>query len=83
MRCRNINVSASDSNRTIAIENGVFVFNEDWDEVYRKHSDLKLRWPELTPSGYPVADSLRNSHLVFQLAFKVPTSRIQSCWRGS
>ena len=69
------NVSASDSNRTIAIENGVFVFDEDWDEVYRKHSDLKLRWPELTPSGYPVADSLRNSHLVFQLAFKVPNSR--------
>ncbi|MCY3764685.1 MAG: GWxTD domain-containing protein [Gemmatimonadetes bacterium] len=69
------NVSASDSNTTIAIENGVFVFDEDWDEVYRKHSDLKLRWPELTPSGYPVADSLRNSHLVFQLAFKVPNSR--------
>ncbi|MDE3258736.1 MAG: GWxTD domain-containing protein [Gemmatimonadota bacterium] len=69
------NVSASDSNRTIAIENGVFVFDEDWDEVYRKHSDLKLRWPELTSSGYPVADSLRNSHLVFQLAFKVPNSR--------
>ncbi len=68
------NVSASESNRTIAIENGVFVFDEDWDEVYRKHSDLKLRWPELTPSGYPVSDSLRNSHLVFQLAFKVPTS---------
>ena len=66
------NVSASDSNRTIAIENGVFVFDEDWDEVYRKHSDLKLRWPEIMPSGYPVADSLRNSHLVFQLAFKVP-----------
>ena len=69
------NVSASDSNMTIVIENGVFVFDEDWDEVYRKHSDLKLRWPELTSSGYPVADSLRNSHLVFQLAFKVPNSR--------
>ena len=66
------NVSASDSDRTIAIENGVFVFDEEWDEVYRKHSDLSLRWPELTPSGYPVADSLRNSHLVFQLAFRVP-----------
>ena len=66
------NVTVSDSDRTIAIENGVFVFDEEWDEVYRKHSDLSLRWPELTPSGYPVADSLRNSHLVFQLAFRVP-----------
>ncbi len=66
------NVTVSDSDRTIAIENGVFVFDEEWDEVYWKHSDLSLRWPELTPSGYPVADSLRNSHLVFQLAFRVP-----------
>ena len=66
------NVSVSDSDRTIAIENGVFVFDEEWGEVYRKHSDLSLRWPELTPSGYHVADSFRNSHLVFQLAFRVP-----------
>ncbi len=66
------NVTVVDSGRTIAIENGVFVFNEEWDEVYRKHSDLTLKWPELTPGGYPAADSMRNSHLVFQLAFEVP-----------
>ena len=63
------NVTVSDSDRSIALENGVFLFNEHWDEVYRKTSDLKLRWPEITPSGYPVVDRLRNSHLVFQLAF--------------
>ncbi|MDE2889783.1 MAG: GWxTD domain-containing protein [Gemmatimonadota bacterium] len=66
------NVSASDADSGFVLENGVFVFGEDWDEVYRKRSDLNLSWPELTSSGYPVADSLRNSHLVFQLAFKVP-----------
>ena len=66
-------VSASDADSGFVLENGVFVFDEDWDEVYRKRSDLNLRWPELTPSGYPVADSLRNSHLVFQLAFRVPS----------
>ena len=66
------NVSATDADSGFVLENGVFVFGEDWDEVYRKRSDLNLRWPELTPSGYPVADSLRNSHLVFQLAFSVP-----------
>ena len=63
------NVTVSDSDRGIALENGVFLFDEHWDEVYRKTSDLKLRWPKITPSGYPVVDSLRNSHLVFQLAF--------------
>ena len=63
------NVTVSDSDRGLALENGVFLFDEHWDEVYRKRSDLKLRWPEITPSGYPVVDSLRNSHLVFQLAF--------------
>ena len=63
------NVTVSDSGRSIALENGVFLFDEYWDEVYRKRSDLKLRWPEIVPSGYPVADSLRKSHLVFQIAF--------------
>ena len=65
------NVTVSDSDRSIALENGVFLFDEHWDEAYRKTSDLKLRWPEITPSGYPAVDSLRNSHLVFQLAFRL------------
>ncbi len=63
------NVTVSDSDRSMGLENGVFLFDEQWDEVYRKRSDLKLRWPEITPSGYPAADSLRRSHLVFQIAF--------------
>ena len=65
------NVSATEADSGFVLENGVFVFDEAWDEVYRKRSDLDLTWPELTPSGYPVVDSLRNSHLVFQLAFRV------------
>ena len=67
------NVSASDADSGFVLENGVFVFDENWDEIYRKRSDLNLSWPELTPSGYPAADSLRNSHVVFQLAFRVPS----------
>ena len=63
-------VSTSDADSGFVLENGVFVF-DDWEEVYRKRSGLNLRWPELTSSGYPAADSLRNSHLVFQLAFRV------------
>ncbi len=69
------NVSASDAEIGLDLENGVFVFDEDWAEVYRKRSDISLRWPELTPSGYPNADSLRISHLVIQLAFEVPPGR--------
>ena len=65
------NVSASDADSGFVLENGVFVFDENWDEIYRKRSDLNMSWPELTPSGYPAADSLRNGHLVFQLAFRV------------
>ncbi len=63
------NLAVSDSDRSIGLENGVFLFSEQWDEVYRKRSDLKLRWPEISPSGFPAADSLRKSHLVFQIAF--------------
>ncbi len=69
------NVSASDAESGLDLENGVFVFDEEWAEVYRKRSDISLRWPELTPSGYPNADSLRISHLVLQLAFEVPPGR--------
>lgn len=65
------NVTVSDSDRSIAIENGVFLFDDRWDEVYRKRSDFKLKWPSLTPSGFAVADSLRNSHLVIQLPFRI------------
>ena len=65
------NVSATDADSGFVLENGVFVFNEAWDEVYRKRSDLDQMWPKLTPSGSPAVDSLRNSHLVFQLAFRV------------
>ncbi len=65
------NVSAANGDSGFVLENGVFVFDNAWDEVYRKRSDLDLTWPELTPSGNPVVDSLRNSHLVFQLAFRV------------
>ncbi len=65
------NVSASDADSGFVLENGVFVFDENWDEVYRRRSDLNLSWPELTPSGYPAADSLRNGHLVLKLAFRV------------
>ncbi len=65
------NVTVSDSDKSVALENGVFLFNDQWDEVYRKRSDLKLRWPEIALSGSPIADSLRTSHLVFQIAFRV------------
>ena len=65
------NVTLLDSDRNIALENGVFLFDERWDEVYRKRSDLKLKWPRLEPSRYPAADSLRNNHLVFQVPFRL------------
>ena len=71
MRCRNTMCLPSEADSGFVLENGVFVFDERLGRVYRKRSDLNLSWPELTPSGYPVVDSLRNSHLVFQLAFRV------------
>ena len=64
------NVSASVEDGMV-LENGIFLFNERWDAVLRNRSDLDLRWPELTPSGYSVVDSLRKNHLVLQKAFKL------------
>ena len=75
------NVTLMDSDRNIALENGVFLFDERWDEVYRKRSDLKLKWPRFAPSRYPAADSLRNNHLVFQVPFRLCSRHVPPGWR--
>ena len=71
------NMSVSDSAGSIALENGVFLFDEYWNEVYRKRSDLKFRWPELTKSGYASADSLRANYLVFNRVFRLAPGTYQ------
>lgn len=65
------NVSASNVDSTVVLENGIFLFDEDWSEVYRKPSDLKLRWPVLKKSGYATADSLWGNHLMFHKVFRL------------
>lgn len=62
----NVSASVADS---MVLENGIFLYDERWDAVFEKRSALDLRWPELTSSGYPVVDNLRENHLVFQKAF--------------
>ena len=65
------NVSVSNVDNSVVLENGVFLFDEHWSEVFRKPSDLKLRWPVLTKSGYATADSLWGNHLMFHKVFMV------------
>ena len=71
------NVSVTNVDSTIVLENGLFLFDELWNEVYRNRSDLKVRWPELTKTGYPSADSFREDHLVFQRVFRLAPGTYQ------
>ena len=57
------NVSASEADSGFVLENGVFLFDENGGtRCIGSVLIVNLSWPALTPSGYPVVDSLRNSH---------------------
>ena len=71
------NVSVTNVDSTTLLENGLFLFDELWNEVYRNRSDLKVRWPALTKTGYPSADSFRENHLVFQRVFRLAPGTYQ------
>ena len=71
------NVTVQDSVGTLALESGIFLFDEHWDEVFRKRSDLKIRWPVLIKSGYASADNLRENHLVFHRVFRLAPGTYQ------
>ena len=46
------------------LQDGVFLFDEHWDEVYRKKMDVTMRWPVFDKETETKSDSLRRNHVV-------------------
>lgn len=57
-------VRVSDPDGFVDLVDGVFVFNEHWDEVYRETKDVSMNWPVFQAGAETKSDSLRRSHMV-------------------
>lgn len=57
-------VRLSDPNGFVDLEDGVFLFDERWEEVYRRKMDVTTRWPDFDRVTETVRDSLRRNHIV-------------------
>ncbi len=57
-------VRLSEPNGFVDLEDGVFLFDERWDEVYRKKMDVAMQWPVFDRAIESKSDSLRRNHVV-------------------
>ena len=57
-------VRVSDSDGFLDLDDGVFIFNEHWNEVYRKKMDVTMRWPVFDRGNWTKSESLRRNHVV-------------------
>ena len=57
-------VRLSDPNGFVDLEDGVFLFDERWDQVYRRTMDIAMQWPVFDRAIDTRSDSLRRNHIV-------------------
>lgn len=57
-------VRLSDPNGFVDLEDGVFLFDERWDQVYRRKIDVAMQWPVFDRAIDTERDSLRRNHIV-------------------
>ena len=57
-------VQVSGEDGALDLEDGVFLFDERWDEVYARRMDVSMRWPDFDRAAQTVRDSLRRNHVV-------------------
>ena len=57
-------VRLSDPNGFVDLEEGVFLFDEQWDQVYRRKMDVAMQWPVFDKAIDTERDSLRRNHVV-------------------
>lgn len=57
-------VRVSDPDGILDLDDGVFVFNDHWNEVYRKKMGVSMRWPVFDTVKRTKSESLRRSHIV-------------------
>ena len=68
-------VRVSEPDGFLDLEDGVFVFDEHWDEVYRKTLDVSMNWPAFKEGAETKSDSLRRSHMVSFRTLRVAPRR--------
>lgn len=66
-----VRVRLSEPNGFVDLEDGVFLFDERWEEVYRRKMDLTMPWPDFDRVTETVRDSLRRSHVVSYRTLRV------------
>lgn len=65
-------VKVSDSDGYVDLEDGVFLFDEQWDEVYKRKTYANMPWPEFHEETETKSDSLRRNHIVSFRELRVP-----------
>ncbi|MCY3766471.1 MAG: GWxTD domain-containing protein [Gemmatimonadetes bacterium] len=56
-------VQVSRTDGLLDLEDGVFLFDEHWDQVYRRKLDVEMQWPVFDKASETKSDSLRRSHI--------------------
>ncbi len=57
-------VQVSDPGGFLDLDDGVFIFNDYWNEVYRKKMGVTMRWPVFDTRKRTKSESLRRNHVV-------------------
>ena len=65
-------VKISDPDGYVNLEDGVFLFDEQWDEVYKRKTHVTAPWPEFQTGTETKSDSLRRNHIVSFRKLRVP-----------
>ncbi|MCY3764684.1 MAG: GWxTD domain-containing protein [Gemmatimonadetes bacterium] len=65
-------VKVSDPDGYVDLEDGVFLFDEQWDEVYKRKTFANMPWPEFEGETETKSDSLRRNHIVSFRKLRVP-----------
>ena len=68
-------VQVNEPESLLDLEDGVFLFDERWDEVYRKKMDVTMQWPEFDNAAETKSDSLRRNHMVSYRTLRVATRK--------
>ena len=64
-------VRLSEPNGFVDLEDGVFLFDEQWEQVYRKKMDVATQWPVFARAIGSKSDSLRRNHIVSYRTLRV------------
>ena len=65
-------VMISGTDGCVDLEDGVFLFDEQWGEIYKRKTYVTTPWPEFQTGAETKSDSLRRNHIVSFRKLRVP-----------